>query len=71
MFVCICKSVTDTQIREAIANGAQSFNEVRRQLGVATQCCKCLPFARSVVDDALEQQYSFNAQSATPLFHSA
>lgn len=71
MFVCLCKSVTDTQIRESIANGAQSFKEVRKQLGVATQCCKCLPFARSVVDDALEQQYSVNAQSATPLFHSA
>lgn len=71
MFVCLCKNVTDTQIRESIAQGAQSLKDVRKQLGVATQCCKCLPVARSVINEALEQQYSFNLQTDTPLFYSA
>ena len=71
MFVCLCKSVTDTQIKESIANGAQSFKEVRSQLGVATQCCKCLPMARSIVDEALEKKYSLDHLSTIPLYHSA
>ncbi|MGS2717264.1 bacterioferritin-associated ferredoxin [Eionea flava] len=56
MFVCLCKNITDTQIRQSIADGAASLHDVRKELGVATQCCKCLPDARAVVNDALEQQ---------------
>ena len=47
MFVCLCKGVTDTQIKESIADGANSLRDIRRELGVATQCCKCLPAAQT------------------------
>lgn len=68
MFVCLCKGVTDTQIKESIANGANSLRDIRRELGVATQCCKCLPEARAIVDQALEENSSFDS---APLYYSA
>lgn len=76
MFVCLCKGVTDTQIKESIYQGAQSLKDVRKQLGVATQCCKCLPVARSIVDETLENMSSFQLETntletETPLFYSA
>ena len=33
MYVCLCKAVTDRQIRETISEGATTFAEIRRQLG--------------------------------------
>ncbi|MFT6276087.1 MAG: bacterioferritin-associated ferredoxin, partial [Halioglobus sp.] len=41
MYVCICKGITDTQIRAAVEDGASSLREVRNTLGVASQCGKC------------------------------
>jgi bacterioferritin-associated ferredoxin len=63
MYVCLCKGITDTQIKNSIKNGANSLKDVRRELGVATQCCKCLPEARAIVQQS-------QAQSA-PLFSPA
>ncbi len=75
MFVCLCKGVTDTQIRESINAGAASLRDVRKELGVATQCCKCLPLARSIIDEAITEQlcvHGNNSQPlAEPLFYSA
>ncbi len=71
MFVCLCKGVTDTQIKESINNGATKLSQVRRELGVATQCCKCLPLARSIIDEALEEQATAFQEQSTPLFYSA
>ncbi len=41
MYVCLCKGITDSQIRAAIEDGASSVREVRNSLGVASQCGKC------------------------------
>jgi len=75
MFVCLCKGVTDTQIRESISAGATSLKDVRKNLGVATQCCKCLPLARSVIEEAITEQLCVQSNSAQslskPLFYSA
>ncbi len=46
MFICICKQVTDRQIKEAVSNGAASFTDVQSELGVATQCGECKNHAR-------------------------
>ena len=55
MYVCLCKAVTDRQIRESIAGGACTFADVRRQLGVATQCGKCGQLAKSIVETAVKK----------------
>ncbi len=55
MYVCLCKGITDTQIRTAVADGASSLREVRSALGVASQCGKCGLLARQIVRDALAE----------------
>ena len=41
MYVCICKEVTDTQIKLAIKDGANTMRDLRDELGVANQCGQC------------------------------
>lgn len=55
MYVCLCKAVTDRQIKESITGGASSFAEVRRSLGGSTQCGKCMQQAKSIVETATKK----------------
>lgn len=66
MYVCFCKGIRDSDIRNAVAQGANSFSDVQKQLGIATQCGNCRCLTNTIVTDALE-----NANSpATGLFYS-
>ena len=67
MYVCLCKGVTDRQIKAAINEGACSMGQLRKSLGVASQCGKCSTSARellqaaqaeSVMIDGLPQCYA-------------
>jgi bacterioferritin-associated ferredoxin len=53
MYVCLCKGITDSQIRAAIEDGASSFKEVRNTLGVASQCGKCGILTREILRETL------------------
>jgi bacterioferritin-associated ferredoxin len=53
MYVCICKGITDTQIRAAVEDGASSMRDVRNTLGVASQCGKCGILTREIVRESL------------------
>jgi len=53
MYVCICKGITDHQIRAAAREGAASMRALNRQLGVASQCSKCSRHARQVLREAV------------------
>jgi bacterioferritin-associated ferredoxin len=48
MYVCLCKGVTDSQIRSAVENGA-SIRDIRDQLGVMTECGKCACLTKDIV----------------------
>jgi len=52
MYVCICNSVTDRDIHEAAARGARTVKDLRRELGVASDCGKCASCAREVLCEA-------------------
>lgn len=54
MYVCICKAVTDHDLRRAVARGAESFEEVQACTGCSTCCGCCESEAREVVEAALE-----------------
>ena len=54
MYVCICKAVTDRQIRQAIELGARSLSDLKEGLGVATGCGKCAPCARTMLREELQ-----------------
>jgi bacterioferritin-associated ferredoxin len=53
MYVCICKGITDKQIRAAVAAGASSLPELQHQLGVSSQCGKCQTLACQVMLEAM------------------
>ncbi len=67
MYVCLCKGITDTQIRAAVEDGASSLREVRNTLGVASQCGKCGILTREIVRETLldsaQQEQLFYAVS--------
>ena len=52
MYVCICKSVTDKQIRRAAAKGVDNLYELREALGVGAGCGTCASDAQSILDEA-------------------
>jgi bacterioferritin-associated ferredoxin len=51
MYVCICNGITDRQIREAVAGGATSLEELHDELGVASQCGSCGEHALSLIHE--------------------
>ncbi|MCR6651097.1 MAG: (2Fe-2S)-binding protein [Cellvibrionaceae bacterium] len=54
MYVCLCKGVTDSQIRTAAENGA-SIREIRDQLGVMTECGKCACLTKDIVRSSRQE----------------
>lgn len=55
MYVCVCKGITDRQIKAAIDNGANSLGQLRKALGVASQCGKCSAMTREILEETLNE----------------
>ncbi len=51
MYVCLCRGITDQDIKDAIANGAESYREVRDLLDLGTCCGHCAPEARAIISE--------------------
>jgi bacterioferritin-associated ferredoxin len=56
MYICICKGVTDTAIREAVHQGADRMRDLKTWLGVSEQCGICACHAKEVLEQALTQK---------------
>ncbi len=52
MIVCVCRRVSDHEIRRAAADGAVSLECLQFELGVATQCGRCADCASRVLCEA-------------------
>ena len=65
MYVCLCKGITDSDIEDAIENGAENFRALRSSLGISTDCGSCAPQARELL--ALKRQ----ASAKSGLFYAA
>ncbi|MCZ2098309.1 MAG: (2Fe-2S)-binding protein [Anaerolineae bacterium] len=50
MIVCICRAVSDRQIRAVVSQGARSISEVRAELGTGECCGKCSRQVRELID---------------------
>jgi bacterioferritin-associated ferredoxin len=48
MYVCLCKGITDSQIRDAVAGGLTNYRELRQSLGLSSQCGRCAVEARQI-----------------------
>jgi len=64
MYVCICKEVTDSQLRQSVEAGVQSVREVSRCTGLGSQCGKCVCFARERIDHHRDSLQARNHQAA-------
>ena len=53
MYVCLCRGITDQDIKDAMANGAESYREVRDLLDLGTCCGRCAPVAKSIINEEL------------------
>lgn len=52
MYICICKAITDKQIRRAAADGVDNLYELRQTLGVASVCGACADMATTILQES-------------------
>lgn len=70
MYVCLCHSVTDRDIHQAVVNGVNTLRELSDELKVATCCGRCASCARDVMQEAQAMcGKSCNKQSCTKNIH--
>jgi len=46
MYVCVCNAITERQVRDSVAAGANTLSDLQFDLGVATCCGCCADTAR-------------------------
>ncbi|GJL75169.1 (2Fe-2S)-binding protein [Nitrosomonas sp.] len=56
MYICVCRGVTDSAIREAVNNGAERMRDLKNCLGVTEQCGICACHTKEVLDQARTQK---------------
>jgi bacterioferritin-associated ferredoxin len=61
MIVCVCRRVSDHQIRQAAAEGARTLECLQFELGVATQCGRCADCATRVLCEAQRSSHAAGA----------
>ena len=58
MYVCLCKNIKCSDIRDAAATGAASVRDLNRQFGLGAQCGKCVACARELLRDCSESKHA-------------
>lgn len=56
MYVCVCNRVTDSEILEAVAQGATTLEALGNQLKVATCCGRCAECAHDLLASHANQR---------------
>ena len=54
MYVCVCRGVTNGDIRRAVEDGCESFHELQEETGCGQQCGTCTRLAE--VEFAMAQR---------------
>lgn len=55
MYVCLCRGITDQDIKKAVAEGNESYREIRDLLDLGTCCGRCVPEARAIISAELAE----------------
>lgn len=71
MYVCICKAVTDRQIRSAVEDGVTSMKGLRDNLGCTGQCGKCGRHVKKLRDQVLSEMEIMDYATAVTAFATA
>jgi bacterioferritin-associated ferredoxin len=59
MYVCICQSVTDSDIRAAVDSGVRNLRQLKAETGCGTGCGTCAQVVRRELADALVEKKTF------------
>lgn len=54
--ICSCFGLTVKDIKDAIENGASSYDEVVEATNVGTACGACIDSVKELVEDLLQQK---------------
>ena len=55
MYVCICNSVTDSDIRDAVINGVCNMRQLRQSTGCGSKCGSCKEMAVEILQQSLSE----------------
>ncbi len=61
MYVCLCKAITDKQIRDAVDNGVQNIAQLQETCGAASGCGSCRDVAQDLIDERLADTRYYTA----------
>ena len=62
MYVCVCKAITDKELRLAVEEGANTTRSLREKLGCINQCGMC----EQQVCENRDQVVNKNFETALP-----
>lgn len=60
MYVCICNAVTESDIKEAVSNGANCMPHLKARLKCSTKCGNCTERAAACLSDEVAKQVTIN-----------
>ncbi|UOA07196.1 bacterioferritin-associated ferredoxin [Methylobacter sp. S3L5C] len=69
MYVCVCKGVTDSQIKNAINSGVCTRRQLFHCFGVGGDCGKCNKYVKELLDDHLQQQPIMRTAANQPVLN--
>jgi bacterioferritin-associated ferredoxin len=55
MLVCLCRAVSDRELREVLARGASTLREVGRACGAGADCGSCRDLIRTMLASCAPQ----------------
>ena len=61
MLVCVCNGISDKDIDSAMQQGASSYGELRRSLGLASCCGQCASYAKDLVNEKIAENQAASA----------
>ena len=65
MYICICKNVTDRQIRKAVyERDVNNLRQLRECLGACDQCGKCARDAQEIIRNVAAEKRTMEQPTA-------
>lgn len=55
MYVCICHAVTEDEVRDAVADGASTTEEIAARCGAGTGCGTCVGKLCALIERSPEE----------------
>lgn len=56
MYICLCKGITESTIREAVDQGASRMRDLKACLGISKQCGRCACDIKQILDQTKLQK---------------